>query len=1047
MYEEFYHLRAKPFRLSPDHRFFFASRGHKEALTYLRYGLSQDEGFVVITGAPGTGKTTLAQILLKEMDRSSVVVAHLTTTQLDAEEMLRMITASFGLPYEGMNKTVLLKTLEDFLQVQSRENKRVLLVVDEAQNLPPRSIEELRMLSNLQVDEKALLQIFLLAQTQFRQTLERPDLEQFLQRVIASYHLTELEEDECQQYIESRLQYVGWQGDPKFTATAYEEIFQYTQGMPRRINMLCDRLMLFGFLEESHEIDEALVRVATDELQKEMWGKPADASEFSYDHDSLYEELDQRSEKVDITKPSEAEGTVPRAGSVGKKSSGKKPATADGKLPDSNALKEHEAQDQNSAYSMNQNEAKDILLNSNLVDSSMDKVMPEDGYDTLVEQEQADEISGENTSRDAYKLRFDAQQASKNRFHVITGGQNERRDDSDRTSEAISRSASNSSSEAYVSTPGESGGSDVVLRKILRLVLAYHRSPKSFPGLDDPSQPLPEGITKIFSLAASDDNVLKNLVLVTEMNISPDMLRDAVRFFIRHVMFLPGADDYRILGLSPIDTREQVEEHFDLLMQIMRQEKQSYKAGSVARIEESYERLCQGGFAHVAAAPPGKRIGGMEEIEDELDIDLYPNRIDSDLTGVSTKNGVDQLTGFISGDQHKAESSRHIILASGVIVVVIAVFLTQIMSTDEQDTGADIASSVETQQALKPKQQNAEISAMEAPSEKTAISSGVGDEVADAEVKNEQGKNAAAEARQQLSAELLAQAEAKEKARKEAEAIERARLEAELRQAVQAAAKAKARQEEEVAARVRAEAKAQQEAQARARAEAAVIAAKQAQAEAEAEAEARALEARALKEKQENDQAKTKTEAVARAAATQNSTVVTEAQLSQSGNVLNTQAASRQANIVKAVPDNVGEAQVNELNPFVTRHEIAYAAGNPASIDELKQVLENFASAYRAGDIERFMALFAPDAKTNDDSTLQGIRDDYIELFASTESRKIDLSDMQWQREGGGSRGEGLYVVKVRPKGKSKIDVYRGKLWFNIRRVDNKLLINYFAFK
>lgn len=1045
MYEGFYHLRAKPFRLSPDHRFFFASRVHKEALTFLRYGLSQDEGFVVITGAPGTGKTTLAQILLKEMDRSGVVVAHLTTTQLDAEEMLRMITASFGLRCEGMNKTDLLKTLEGFLLAQSRENRRVLLVVDEAQNLPPRSIEELRMLSNLQVEEKALLQIFLLAQTQFRQTLERRDLEQFLQRVIASYHLTELEEDECQQYIESRLQHVGWQGDPQFTAVAYKEIFKYTQGMPRRINMLCDRLMLFGFLEERHEIDEALVRVATDELQKEMWGKPADASELSYDHDSLYEELDQVSEQVEITKSSEVDKAIPKAGSVNKRSAkkrpGKKSATANGTLPDNNVLKELEAEDEHSTFSMNQAEANNFTLNSNF-DSSLDKVMPGDGYDKFVAQQQADEISGENTSRGSKKLRAsrgDTQQASKNRFHIISGGQSGRRDDSDRLPEDIA----NSSSEAYVPAPGEQGDPDVGLRKILRLVLAYHRSPKSFPGLDDPLQPLPEGITKIFSLAASDDYALKNLRLVTDMNISPDMLRDAVRFFIRHVMFLPGTDDYRILGLSPSDAREQIEKHFDLLMQIMRQEKQSYKDGSVARIEESYGRLCRGENVHVAAAPLHKRT------EDDLDIDLYPNEIDPNLTGLGVKNGIGQLLDIITGDRHKAESSRHIILASGVIVVVLAFFLTQIMSTDGQDTNADIASSVETQQVLEPKQQNVEASATEVPSKKMTSTQGVSHEIVGAEVKIEQDKNAAADARRQqgISAELLAQTQAKEKFRKEAETIESARLKAELRQAVQAAAQAKARQEEEVAARVRAEAKAEQEAQARALAEAAVIAAKQAQAKAAAKQAQAEAEARALKKTQEKDKAQAKAEAVARAAATQTPTVVAKAQLSQGGNALNTQTDSSPANTVKAVSGNLGDIQVSELNSFVTRPENVYAVGTPASIDELKQVLENFASAYRAGDIERFMALFALDAKTNDHSTLQGIRGDYVELFAGTESRKIDLSAMQWQREGSVSRGEGVYVVKVQPKGKSKIDVYRGKLWFNIMRDGDKLLINYFAFK
>jgi len=412
------------------------------------------------------------------------------------------------------------------------------------------------------------------------------------------------------------------------------------------------------------------------------------------------------------------------------------------------------------------------------------------------------------------------------------------------------------------------------------------------------------------------------------------------------------------------------------------------------------------------------------------------------VSGKSGKGGVDQLSDIITGDQRNAESSRHIILASGVIVVVVfAFYLTQIMSTDEPDTSADIASSVGAQQVLEPRQQNVEVSATEVLSEQMAVAGGLSDEIVDTEVNNEQDKNAAADAsrQQRLSAELLAQAEAKEKTRREAEAIERVRLKAELRQAVQAAAKAKARQEEEVAARIRAEAKAQQEARARTRAEAAVIAAKRAQAEAEARA--------ALKEKQEDDQARTKTEAVARASATKPPTVVAGASVSLNGNVINTQTESSQANTVIAVSANVGDARVSELNSFITQPENTYAAGSPASTDELKQVLENFARAYRAGDIEQFMALFTLDAKTNDHSTLQGIRDDYVELFTGTGSRKIDLSAMQWQREGSVSRGEGTYVVKVQPNGKRKIDVYRGKLWFNIRRSDDKLLISYFAFK
>ncbi len=274
MYESFYKLRAKPFRLSPDSGFFYPSRGHKRALAYLRYGLSQGEGFVVITGDPGTGKTTLAQILLKEMDQQHLVVAHLTTTQLEADEMLRMVSASFGLRYEGMDKAALLKTLEAFLLARARERKRALLVVDEAQNLPARSLEELRMLSNLQVGDRALLQTFLLGQPQFRQKLEHPDLEQLRQRVIANYHLSALAPDECRSYVESRLKQVGWQNDPSFTEQAFETIHEYSEGIPRRINMLCDRVLLFSFLEEKHEVNNTILHQVTDELGQEVSGRP-----------------------------------------------------------------------------------------------------------------------------------------------------------------------------------------------------------------------------------------------------------------------------------------------------------------------------------------------------------------------------------------------------------------------------------------------------------------------------------------------------------------------------------------------------------------------------------------------------------------------------------------------------------------------------------------------------------------------------------------------------------------------------------------------------
>ncbi|MEQ6341897.1 MAG: XrtA-associated ATPase [Gammaproteobacteria bacterium] len=269
MYETFYKLRDKPFQLGPDPRFFFGSRSHKRAMAYLRYGLNQGEGFIVITGDIGTGKTTLMRTLFADLVRENVVAAQLVTTQLEADDMLRMVSASFGLAHEGISKAALLKNLETFLAARAREGKRVLLVVDEAQNIPVRSLEELRMLSNFQTGDKALLQSFLLGQAEFRHTLQSDGMEQLRQRVIAAYHLAPLDADETKSYIEHRLRRAGWSGDPTFTDAAYAAIHLATGGIPRRINTFCDRLLLYGFLEEIHEIDGETVALVDEELRQE----------------------------------------------------------------------------------------------------------------------------------------------------------------------------------------------------------------------------------------------------------------------------------------------------------------------------------------------------------------------------------------------------------------------------------------------------------------------------------------------------------------------------------------------------------------------------------------------------------------------------------------------------------------------------------------------------------------------------------------------------------------------------------------------------------
>ncbi|WP_295433498.1 XrtA/PEP-CTERM system-associated ATPase [uncultured Thiodictyon sp.] len=274
MYDEFYGLSGKPFQLTPDHRFFFDSQGHHRALAYLRYGLEQGEGFIVITGGIGTGKTILVRALFSELEGRNVMAAQLVTTQVEPEDMLRMVCASFGLAHEGMNKATLLHNLEVIARTRFAEGRRILLVVDEAQNLPPRSLEELRMLANFQVDGRSLFQSFLLGQEELRRTLQLPNMEQLRQRIIAAYHLDPLSLEETSAYIAFRLNRVGWSGDPQFAPEVFELVHARTGGVPRRINTLCDRLMLFGCIEERHQLTREDVRVVAAELEHES-GRPA----------------------------------------------------------------------------------------------------------------------------------------------------------------------------------------------------------------------------------------------------------------------------------------------------------------------------------------------------------------------------------------------------------------------------------------------------------------------------------------------------------------------------------------------------------------------------------------------------------------------------------------------------------------------------------------------------------------------------------------------------------------------------------------------------
>lgn len=269
MYEAFYGLTSKPFQLNPDPNFYFGSKQHSRARAYLEYGVSRHEGFVVITGEIGAGKTTILRTLIDGLHGTNVIIGNLVTTQLGAEDTLRMVGAAFGFHVKDVPKSELLITLEAFLLSQTSQGKRCLLIVDEAQNLTLSAVEELRMLSNFQFGNQALLQSFLVGQPEFREILRRPEMEQFRQRISATCHIGPLDISETQRYVEHRLKRAGSTDKPTFEVEAFDAIFAASNGIPRRINSICDRLLLLGYLNEKTHLGVADVAEVVNDFAQE----------------------------------------------------------------------------------------------------------------------------------------------------------------------------------------------------------------------------------------------------------------------------------------------------------------------------------------------------------------------------------------------------------------------------------------------------------------------------------------------------------------------------------------------------------------------------------------------------------------------------------------------------------------------------------------------------------------------------------------------------------------------------------------------------------
>jgi type II secretory pathway predicted ATPase ExeA len=263
-----YGFSDHPFLMTPDARLFFPSSVHSRAHAHLAFGLAQGEGFVVVTGEVGAGKTTLVERFCGELDPDTFVVARIMTTQVAGDDLLRLVADAFGVTAEGDKAAV----LRGIMAALRKAEKRHVLIVDEAQALTPAGLEELRMLSNITDGGRALLQTILLGQPQLRQVIASPDLDQLRQRILASFHLGGLSREETRSYIEHRLRAVGWTGHPSWDDHAFDVVHRYSGGIPRRINRLCSRVLLAGALEKAPHLTAELVEGTALELEEDLGG-------------------------------------------------------------------------------------------------------------------------------------------------------------------------------------------------------------------------------------------------------------------------------------------------------------------------------------------------------------------------------------------------------------------------------------------------------------------------------------------------------------------------------------------------------------------------------------------------------------------------------------------------------------------------------------------------------------------------------------------------------------------------------------------------------
>jgi general secretion pathway protein A len=271
VYLDYYGLTEPPFDITPNPRFLFYSAKHREAFNHVLYGIRERKGFVQITGEVGAGKTTLCRAMLEELD-DSYATALILNPILNANELMKAIALEFGLRVEGMDRLDTVAAINRFLLSQVERGKETVLIIDEAQDLTDELLEQVRLLSNLETDNRKLLQIVLIGQPELRGRLNNPRLRQLRQRITVRYHLLPLNRYEVIQYVQHRLHVSGGNGTPHFTGPALWRVYHYSKGIPRLVNAVCDKALLAGYVQRRERIDFRMIGRAVRELEGNITG-------------------------------------------------------------------------------------------------------------------------------------------------------------------------------------------------------------------------------------------------------------------------------------------------------------------------------------------------------------------------------------------------------------------------------------------------------------------------------------------------------------------------------------------------------------------------------------------------------------------------------------------------------------------------------------------------------------------------------------------------------------------------------------------------------